>query len=233
MLLKKKKDNSMRFVIDYRKLNGVTVRDQYPMPNIKDLINGLEGYKLFSCMDLPSAYWHVPMEESSIEKTAFEVPWGKYEMLRMPFGLKNSQATQQRLMDQVLGKIPKTSTYVDNVLSHAVTTDEHFTNLEAIFKRIRKGNLSLRLDKCEFARSRVEQFGFIVDANGLRPTSDGVAKIKQYPTPTNIKEVKRFLGMSNYYREFVPKFSETAEPCLLYTSPSPRDVSLSRMPSSA
>ena len=212
MILTKKKDDSMRFVIDYRRLNDVSNRDQYPMPNIKDLMDDLEGAKLFSCMDLPSAYWHVPMEKSSIEKTAFEVPGGKYEMLRMPFGLKNSQSTQQRLMDRVLGKIPKTSTYVDNILTHAVTTGEQFRNLEAIFTQLQDSNLSLRIDKCEFLRESVEQFGFIVDKHGLRPTGDGVRKINMYPTPSNAKEVKRFLGMANYYREFVPKFSEMAEP---------------------
>ena len=212
VLLTKKKDQTMRFVIDYRRLNDVSCRDQYPMPNIRDLMDDLQGAKLFSCMDLPSAYWHVPMDESSIAKTAFEVPGGKYEMLRMPFGLKNSQSTQQRLMDQVLGKIPKTSTYVDNILTHSVTPSEHFRNLEAILTQLRESNLSLRLDKCEFMRQRVEQFGFVVDKNGLRPTGDGVRKINMYPTPTNVKEVKRFLGMANYYREFVPKFSEIAEP---------------------
>ena len=107
MILTQKKDETMRFVIDYRRLNDVSSRDESLMPNIKNVMDDLEGSLLFPCMDLPSACWHVPMEESSITKTAFEVPGGKYEMLRMPFGLKNSQSTQQRLMDQVLARYPK------------------------------------------------------------------------------------------------------------------------------
>ena len=108
VLLVRKKDGSMRFVIDYRKLNDNTKRDDYPMPNVRDLIDELNGAKYFSCMDLPSAYWHIPMEETSIEKTAFEIPRGKFEMLRMPYGLVNSQATQQRHMDTVLKDVPNT-----------------------------------------------------------------------------------------------------------------------------
>ena len=167
VLLSKKKDGSMRFVIDYRKLNNVTIRDEYPMPNIKDLIDELEGSEYFSCMDLPSAYWHIPMDTESISKTAFEVPRGKFEMLRMPYGLRNSQATQQRHMDNVLGGVKNTSTYVDNILTHSPSEDEHLNILEECFKRIREHNLSLRLDKCDFGKKEVEQFGFVVNKKGI------------------------------------------------------------------
>ena len=101
---------------------------------------------------------------------------------------------------------------MDNILTHSATTREYVQNLEAILSQLQESNLSLRIDKCEFMRESVEQFGFIVDKNGLRPTGDGVRKIKIYPRPSTVKEVKRFLGMANYYREFVPKFSEIAEP---------------------
>ena len=151
-------------------------------------------------MDLPSAYWHVHMEKSLTPKTAFEDPPRKYEMLRMPFGLRNSQATQQRLMDQVLNGVTDTSTYVDNILSHSTHFDEHLATLKEIFERLHQGNLNLRLDKSEFAREEVEQFGFTIDAMGLRPTDNGIVKLNQYPRPTSMKEVKRFLGMANYYQ---------------------------------
>ena len=95
VLLTKKADGTMRFVVDYRNINDVSKRDQYPMPNIKDLVDDMQGSKLFSAMDMPSAYWHVAMEESSIPKTAFVVPGSKFEMLKMPCGLKNSQSTQR------------------------------------------------------------------------------------------------------------------------------------------
>ena len=133
-------------------------------------------------------------------------------MLRMPYGLRNSQATQQRHMDNVLGGVKNTSTYVDNILTHSPSEDEHLNILGECFKRIREHNLSLRLDKCDFGKKEVEQFGFVVNKNGIRPTDEAVGKIRKYPRPTCVKETKQFLGLANYYREFVPEFSHLAEP---------------------
>ena len=137
VLLTKKKDGTMRFVIDYRKLNDITVKDDYPMPNIRDLIDEVNGSKFFSCMDMPSAYWHVPMDKQSIAKTAFQVPQGKFEMLRMPYGMKNSQATQQRLMDQTLEPVKNTRAYVDNTFTHSVEFNEHLEFLKQTFRQLR------------------------------------------------------------------------------------------------
>ena len=217
VLLVRKKDNSMRFVIDYRKVNDCTTRDEYPMPNIKDLLEEVAGSKFFSCMDLPSAYWHIPMHEDSIEKTAFEIPKGKFEMLRMPYGLKNSQATQQRHMDQTLKDVKNTSAYVDNILSHAVLFGDHINNIRSCFKNLRLNNLSLRLDKCKFGKRKIEQFGLIVSEIGMSPSSENIKKIKEYPRPGNAKELKRFLGLANYYRDFVQMFAGIVEP--LYELP--------------
>ena len=212
VLLVKKKDQSMRFVIDYRKLNDCTVRDEYPMPNIKDLMEEVAGSNFFSCMDLPSAYWHVPVEESSIEKTAFEIPKGKFEMLRMPFGLKNSQSTQQRLMDNTLRNVPNTDAYVDNILTHSVMFNDHLSHLGKCLTELGINNLSLRLDKCDFAKPKVEQFGFVISPYGFKPSYENVKKIQDYPRPKCSKEVRQFLGLANYYREFVKMFSDEAEP---------------------
>ena len=208
VLLVRKKDGTMRFVIDYRKLNDSTKRDEYPMPNVKDLIDDLKDSQFFSCMDLPSAYWHVPMEDSSIEKTAFDIPKGKFEMLRMPYGLKNSQATQQRYMDETLKTVPNTSAYVDNILTHLLTFQEHLNHLEQCFIQLQKNNLSLRIDKCDFAKKEIEQFGFIISTTGISPSGENVEKLKKYPRPRCVKEMKRYIGMANYYREFIHKFAE-------------------------
>ena len=205
VLLVRKKDGTMRFVIDYRKLNDST------KPNVKDLIDDLKGSQFFSCMDLPSVYWHVPMEESSIEKTAFDIPKGKFEMLRMPCGLKNLQATQQRYMDETLKMVPNTSAYVDNILTHSLTFQEHLNHLEQCFIQLQKNNLSLRVNKCDFAKKEIEQFGFIISTTGISPSGENVEKLKKYPKPKCVKEMKRFIGMANYYREFIHKFAEKIE----------------------
>ncbi len=203
---------TMRFCIDYRKLNDVTIKDDYPMPNIRDLIDEVNGSKFFSCMDMPSAYWHIPMDSESIPKTAFQTPQGKYEMLRMPYGMRNSQATQQRLVDRVFEPVPNTRAYVDNTFTHSKEFKEHLDYVELSFQQLRKYNLSVRLDKCVFAQSRVEQFGLVISEEGVRPSPENVTKVEAYPRPNNTKELKRFLGMSNYYREFVPKYAEISEP---------------------
>ena len=212
VLLVRKKDGTMRFVIDYRKLNDHTKRDDYPMPNLKDMIDDLKDSKYFSCMDLPSAYWHIKMDDSSIEKTAFEVPHGKFEMLRMPYGLKNSQSTQQRYMDETLSQVKNTKAYVDNIFTHSNTYSEHLSNLRQCLEQIRKQNLSLRIDKCDFAKTKVEQFGFIISSHGVSPSEENVLKLRQYPRPNCSKELRRFLGMANYYREFISKYAERVEP---------------------
>ena len=212
VLLSRKKDGTMRFCIDYRKLNDVTIKDDYPMPNIRDLIDEVNGSKFFSCMDMPSAYWHIPMDSESIPKTAFQTPQGKYEMLRMPYGMRNSQATQQRLVDRVFEPVPNTRAYVDNTFTHSKEFKEHLDYVELSFQQLRKYNLSVRLDKCVFAQSRVEQFGLVISEEGVRPSPENVTKVEAYPRPNNTKELKRFLGMSNYYREFVPKYAEISEP---------------------
>ena len=133
----------------------------------KQLNLNLNGSKYFSCMDMPSAYWHIPMEEDSIPKTAFQVPQGKFEMLRMPYGMKNSQATQQRLMDQALGPVPNTRAYVDNTFTHTAAYKEHLEALKLTFQQLRKYNLSVRLDKCIFAQHKVEQFGLVISNEGV------------------------------------------------------------------
>ena len=163
-------------------------------------------------MDLPSAYWHIPMHEDSIEKTGFEIPKGKFEMLRMPYGLKNSQATQQRHMDQALKDVKNTSAYVDNILSHAILFKDHISNIRACFKNLRPNNLSLRLDKCNFGKTKIEQCGFIFSEIGMSPSSENIKKIREYPRTGNAKELKRFLGLANYYRDFMKMFAGIAEP---------------------
>ena len=212
VLLAKKKDGTMRFIVDYRKLNDITVRDDYPIPNMKDLIDDIKGSKFFTCMDMPSAYWHIPMEEDSIAKSAFQIPKGKYEMLRMGYGLKNGQATQQRFMDETLKAVPNTSAYIDNIFTHSKRFDEHIEYLKICFEQLKKNNLSLRIDKCDFAQFEVEQFGLTITGKGIRPSLENVTKIKNYPRPNCLKELKRFLGMTNYYREFIARFAEIAEP---------------------
>ena len=215
IVLVRKKDGTWRFCIDFRKLNDVTVKDAFPLPQVADLMDNLAGHQYFSALDLASGYWQVPMDESSQEKTAFVIPGGgHFEFLRMPFGLTNAVPTFQRLMLAVLnGLLPlKCLVYLDDVLVVGRTFDQHLENLDDVLQAIEKAGLKLKLSKCSFAKPSVDFLGFTVSAAGLAPNMAKVEAIREFPTPQNLTELRRFLGMTSYYRRFISGFSDIAGP---------------------
>ncbi|CAB4038014.1 Retrovirus-related Pol poly from transposon [Paramuricea clavata] len=215
IVLVRKKDGTWRFCIDFRKLNDVTVKDAFPLPQVTDLMDNLAGHQYFSTLDLASGYWQVPVYESSQEKTAFVIPGGgHFEFLRMPFGLTNAVPTFQRLMLAVLnGLLPlKCLVYLDDVLVVGRTFDQHLENLDDVLQAIDRAGLRLKLSKCSFAKPRVDFFGFTVSAAGLAPNVTKVEAIRAFPTPQNLTELRRFLGMASYYRRFISGFSDIAGP---------------------
>ena len=137
VVLVRKKDGRMRFAIDYRQLNSVTKRDAHGPPNPQSILDKLEGCRYFSCLDVASAYWCVPMREQDVEKTAFHTPRGLYKMLVMPFGMVNSGATFQRLMDMTLQGIKSAESYVDDILIFSESFNDHMKHLREVFRRLR------------------------------------------------------------------------------------------------
>ena len=223
LLLVNKKDLSKRFCVDFRSLNSDTVKDTYPLPNVEDILDRVKGSRYFSQLDLASGYWGIPMHPDDREKTAFASHKGKFEFIRMPFGLCNAQATFQRTMDGVVQTVQDTGTdgveaYVDNLLVFTDTFEEHLETLENLFQQVSIANLSLRKDKCEFAKPEIEFLGFIIDGQKVRPTPENIRKVMKFPSPTKRKEVQRFLGVANFNRKFIPNFSEIAAPLSSLTS---------------
>ena len=215
IVLVKKKDGTWRFCIDFRKLNEVTVKDAYPLPQVNDLIDTLSGHKYFTTLDLASGYWQVPMEESSQEKTAFVIPGGNiYHFKRMPFGLSNAVPTFQRLMSNVLqGLLPnKCLVYLDDVLIVGHNFEEHLKNLKEVLTAIRKAGLKLKPTKCHFGQTSVKFLGFQIADAGLNPDPEKVKAIKEYPAPKDLTELRRFIEMISYYRRFISGFSDIANP---------------------
>ena len=215
VVLVRKKDGSWRFCIDFRKLNEVTVKDAFPLPQVADLVDSLSGHKYFSTLDLASGYWQVPVEESSQEKSVFVIPGGgHFEFLRMPFGLTNAVPTFQRLMSLVLeGLMPlRCLVYLDDVLVIGRTFEQHLENLKAVLEAISKAGLKLKLSKCHFAQLSVDFLGFTISASGLAPDCKKVEALRNYPTPNDLTELRRFLGMASYYRRFISGFSDIACP---------------------
>ena len=205
VVLVRKKSGEWRFCVDYRRLNDCTVKDAFPLPRIDDIMDSLQGQKYFSSLDLTSGYWQVEMDKDSAEKTAFSVPTGHFEWKVMPFGLCNAVATFQRLMSRVLaGKIGKhVFAYLDDVLIAGVDFKEHISLLRDVFNAFRQANLKLNLKKCVFAQTSVEYLGFLVNGNGIQPSPTKVQSIVDYPAPTNVDELRRFIGLVSFYRRFI------------------------------
>uniref|UniRef100_A0A158P4S6 RNA-directed DNA polymerase n=1 Tax=Tetranychus urticae TaxID=32264 RepID=A0A158P4S6_TETUR len=209
-----KKDGGTRLCIDFRRLNALTIDDKMPLPRINDVIDRLQGSKYFSTLDVKWGYWHIEMDPESIEKTAFVTHEGHYEWLVMPFGLKNAPATFQRILQRVLGSLLYNGAinYLDDIIIYSKTFSEHLQLLEKIFTLCKDNNIKLKLSKCDFAQNEVDYLGYIISEEGVRPSKQKVKAVEHFPVPSNVKEVRQFLGLANYYRRFIDKFSTISKP---------------------
>ena len=214
IVLARKKDGSVRFCVDYRKVNEVTRKDAYPLPRINDTLETLSDSKIFSTLDLASGYWQVVLTENDRQKTAFCTTEGLYEFKVMPFGLCNAPATFQRLMDIVLTGLQWTSclVYLDDIIVLGRTFTEHLSNLGSVFSRIRDAGLKIKPEQCSFLKEKVKYLSHIVSKEGIAADPEKTATVKTWPTPTSTKEVQQFLGLANYYRRFIKDFAQIAKP---------------------
>ena len=212
-----KKDNTKRFCVDYRKLNKITKIDRYPLPRIDDLLETFRTANWFTTLDLASGYWQVEMNESDKEKTAFITHKGLYEFNVMPFGLCNAPGTFQRLMNYVLqeflGKF--VAVYLDDIIIYSKTFEQHIDHIGQVFRALRKAILKIKLKKGYFCFPNLAFLGHIMGRNGISPDPTKVEKIKSFPEPQNLKELRGALGLFSYYRKFVKNFSNIAKPMLM------------------
>lgn len=217
-IVPKKEDASgkkkYRLVIDYRKLNTVTIADRYPIPEINEILANLGQNKFFTILDLKSGFHQIPLKESDIEKTAFSVNHGKYEFTRLPFGLKNAPSIFQRTLDDILrnhiGK--RCYVYIDDIIIFGRNEEEHLENLEIIFQTLEQANMKIQLDKCEFFQEQVEFLGFIISRDGIKTNPKKVKAIREFPPPKTVKELRSFLGMAGFYRRFIQDYAKLAKP---------------------
>ena len=197
------KDRKLWFCIDLQKLNARTIEDAYSLPRIDETLDCLNGAEWFSSLDLKSEYWQVEVEEDSKALTAFTVgPLGFYECECIPFGLTNAPATFQWLMQSCLGNLHLhyCIIYLHNVIVFSTTPEEHVFRLRAVFEKLKQVGLKLKPSKCEFFRQELTYLGHFVSKDNLQTNPKKVESIHKWSTPTNMTEVRSFLGFTNYYQ---------------------------------
>jgi len=197
---------------DYRRLNDATTPDRYPVPHIQDFAARLHGAHVFSKIDLVRGYHQLPVHEADIPKTAVITPFGLFEFLRMPFGLKNAAQAFQRLMDVVAQDLPFVFIYLDDILLFSRSRREHHDHIRQLLHRLDQHGLVVNVDKCQFGRSTIDFLGYRISSRGVVPLPDKVKAIRDFPKPTTVKGLQEFNGMVNFYHRFVPGAARIMQP---------------------
>ena len=217
VVLVRKKDGSLRFCIDFRKLNSLTVKDSHPLPHICETLESLAGAAHYSTFDMNSGFWQVPMSPESKQYTAFTLgSMGLYECESMPFGLCNAPPTFQRLMLNCLGELNLTYCliYLDDVIVFSHTEEEHLERMRVIFDRLREHSLKLKPSKCEVFKTEINYLAHHVSKKGVQPSKKNLESIAQCPPPDTYTKVKSFIGLVGHYRHFIKGFTRIAAPCM-------------------
>lgn len=207
-----KKDGTIRPCGDYRQLNGKTLPDRYGVPNLHDFTNQLHGTKIYSALDINKAYHHIPIAQSDIPKTAIITPFGLFEFVRMTFGLRNAAQSFQRYMDNLFRDLPFVFVYIDDILVASKNEEEHEKHLAQVFELLERNRLILNLSKCTLGKPTINFLGYQVSPTGILPLPDRVEAILNFKKPETVKELRRFLGIINFYRKSLPHAAARQKP---------------------
>ena len=216
-----KPGGGLRFCVDYRALNAITRGDRYPLPLVRETLRNLAKARWFTKLDVRAAFHRLRIKEGDEWKTAFRTRFGLFEWLVTPFGLAGAPATFQRYINGTLADFLDEfcSAYMDDVLIYSGGSyKDHMRKVRSVVERLGKAGLKIDIDKCEFAAKEVKYLGFIISAGeGIKVDPAKVEAIRGWEAPTNVKEVRSFLGFANFYRDFIEEFSDLAAPLTLLT----------------
>ena len=207
-----KPGGSVRFCTDFRKVNAVSRTDSFPIPRVDDCIDRIGKATYVTKCDLLKGYWGVPLTNKAREISAFVTPDGFYEYKVMPFGMKNAPATFTRLISKVIHGLKNVEAYIDDLIVYSDNWEEHLERLRQVFDRLSQANLTVNLSKSEFVKAKVTYLGHVVGQGVVAPVEARIEAIVNYPTPKNVTGLRRFLGMSGFYRKFCKNYSQIAVP---------------------
>ncbi|CAC5424730.1 Retrovirus-related Pol polyprotein from transposon 297 [Mytilus coruscus] len=216
ILLVAEPNGEKRVCVDYRKLNRLTKIYTQSLPNLSDVLDtlGEKQAQTYSVCDMRQGFWQLELDEQSKEKTAFMTHRGQYEFNRLPYGLANSPATFNMIMNEVIRDLNWKSAlvYVDDILIYSKNFEEHLCHLAALFDKLIEANLKLKPSKCQFACKEVQYLGHIITKEGIAVDPEKTTSVHSFAAPKNVKEVRMFLGLCNYYRKFIHNYSKITSP---------------------
>ena len=212
-----KKDSKIRLCLDLRQLNKIVCYDAEPMCDPEAIFTRIGTSRYFSKLDLTKGYWQIPLSEQSKKFTAFSTPEGLFQFTVLPFGLVTAPAVFNRLIRRLFNDMENVETFLDDLLIHTTTWEEHCRVLKEVFRRLNEANLTAKPSKCEIGEESLEYLGHIVGNGSMKPTEEKTASILQTKRPTTKKEVRSFLGLSGYYRRYIPDYATVAAPLINLT----------------
>ena len=219
VLFVEKPGGGLRFCVDYRALNAISVKDRYPLPLTKETLNQLAGMKYFTKVDIISAFNNLRIKAGQELLTAFRTRLGLFESLIMPFGLSGAPATFQRYINHTLGEYQDLfcTAYLDDILIYSRTRAERTRHVQMVLEKLREARLYAKLEKCEFSVSETKFLGVIIGRDGMRMDPDKVQTIVEWDTPSCVNDVQGFIGFGNFYRRFIRDFSKIIAPLVHLT----------------